>query len=533
MLQRYKSFGRFLLTVCLLSLPWPEIDFTILVFFAFVPVLLQMNSMLKAKKKTRRFAWWVFAVQLVWSLINTYWISHATWLGTVASSLVYAGIFTIPFILSYKLHYAKGNIGHRFSLLILVLSWLSIDYLQLYWDLYWPWFHLGNAFANRPDWVQWYEYTGVFGGTLWVWIANIAVYRLWLQWDKDWTIGQKSFQVFRKILVYLLFPIALSYAVKNNYDIEGEHYSVAVYQPNYDSYTEKYKISQFKQWQTFEEAIDSTRDKGVDLYVCPETFLHRLIDEEKLEENRLFQGIQRALPNDGTAILTGINSYREMKGEELENPGPTAFRYREKLVEMYNAAIVIDSVSYSRIYHKSKLVAGVEMVPFENVLVPLLGNMSLDFGGQVGSLGRSKYPQIIPHNNARIAPVICFESVFGDYVSQFVQNGANLICIITNDSWWGDTAGYKQHMAFARLRAIENRRYVVRSANTGISAIIDPYGKVRKRSHWDERTLLRDQVQLIETQTLFSIYKHAIGRLSIFVLILILLHLWVQSKRNL
>ncbi len=531
MFSSYPSTVRFILHILLFSLVWPGIDFSFLVFFAYVPILLQMRSMQREGKATREFGWWIFFVQLIWSTINTFWISNATSLGTIASSIVYASIFTIPFVLSYKLASAKGNTHNKYGLLILVLSWLSIDYLQLYWDLYWPWFHLGNAFANTPNWVQWYEYTGVFGGTLWVWMVNIIVYKLWISWDHATSLNQKLWTIVRKTIVYLMIPIAFSFWIKSDFKIDGIDYKVGVYQPNYEPYVEKWEIPFSKQLETFKKVMDTTAHLGLDLYIAPETFVYPLIEEKAINEHHLLRRIQRYLPDSNTALLTGLNSYRAFHPTELENPGPTAKNYRGKLVEMYNAAVLVDPSTISKVYHKSKLVAGVEMVPFENFLVPLLGNLSLDFGGQVGSLGRSKYPEIITHKQAKIAPIICFESIFGDYVSSFINKGANLICIITNDAWWGDTAGYKQHLAYARLRAIENRKYIVRSANTGISAVIDPFGALKVQSKWDERTLLTSDIKLLEGQTFFAKYKHSIARLSIFVLVLILLHLFVQSKR--
>ncbi len=530
MLSSYPSTVRFILAIIFLSLPWPAIDLSFFVFVAFVPVLLQMRTMQQEGKQTRKFGWWVFILQLIWSLINTWWISNATWLGTVASSIVYAGIFTIPFVLSYKLSFAKGNPNNKYGLLILVLSWIGIDFLQLHWDLYWPWFHLGNAFANIPDWVQWYEYTGVFGGTLWVWIVNIVIYKLWISWDHSTSLGWKFFTIGRKVFLYFLVPVGLSYWVKNNFVVAGDPYKVAIYQPNYFSFN-KYQTSFSRQLETFYTAMDSTANLGIDLYVCPETFIHNLVQEKSLDKHYLLKRIRRSLPDSNVALITGISSYRDFTKYELDDPGPTAVKYRGKLVEMYNAAVLMDVNLVSNVYHKSKLVAGVEMIPFENYLVPLLGNLSLDFGGQVGSLGRSKNPEIIEHKQAKIAPIICFESIFGDYVSSFVAKGANLICIMTNDSWWGDTAGYKQHLAYARLRAIENRRYIVRSANTGISAIIDPFGEFKVQSKWNERTLLTGEIVLLTNETFFVKHRHAIARLSIFVLVLLLLHLFVQSKR--
>ena len=128
------------------------------------------------------------------------------------------------------------------------------------------------------------------------------------------------------------------------------------------------------------------------------------------------------------------------------------------------------------LYHKAKLVPGVETLPS---FLNFMGKWFEDFGGISGTLGRDSERKVfVPwDNHFKAAPIICYESIFGDYITEYVRKGANILTIITNDGWWGNTPGYKQHMNYARLRAIETRKWVARSANTGISCFIDPVGK--------------------------------------------------------
>jgi apolipoprotein N-acyltransferase len=144
-------------------------------------------------------------------------------------------------------------------------------------------------------------------------------------------------------------------------------------------------------------------------------------------------------------------------------------------------------------YHKSKLVPGTEQLPFVTVL-PFLERLaiSLDENSASGTLGKNATAKALGVRNSKVAPIICYESIYGDYVSEYVKDGASWLAVITNDAWWNNTPGHKQHFSYAKLRAIEQRKWVVRSANTGISGFIDPLGRTTMRSVWyqgrDERS---------------------------------------------
>jgi len=144
-------------------------------------------------------------------------------------------------------------------------------------------------------------------------------------------------------------------------------------------------------------------------------------------------------------------------------------------------------------YHKSKLVPGTEQLPFVTVL-PFLERLaiSLDENSASGTLGKNATAKALGVRNSKVAPIICYESIYGDYVSEYVKDGASWLAVITNDAWWNNTPGHKQHFSYAKLRAIEQRKWVVRSANTGISGFIDPLGRTTMRSGWyqgrDERS---------------------------------------------
>ena len=108
-------------------------------------------------------------------------------------------------------------------------------------------------------------------------------------------------------------------------------------------------------------------------------------------------------------------------------------------------------------------------MPYKEFLEPLLGNALLNFGGSIMTRGVQENRTVYTLNNGiKIAPVICYESIYGEYVTEYVRNGAQMLAIITNDGWWKKSQGYKQHLSYSKIRAIETRRSIARSANTGV-----------------------------------------------------------------
>ena len=151
-------------------------------------------------------------------------------------------------------------------------------------------------------------------------------------------------------------------------------------------------------------------------------------------------------------------------------------------------------------------------------------DLAIDNGGIVGSLGEEDSVKIFNTSVGKIAPIVCYESIYPEFVAEQCRNGAELMCVITNDGWWGDTPGYKQHFSFSRLRAIENRRWLVRSANTGKSGVISPTGEVVSETEWWKEDVLLAQTELLNEKTIFSSYGDYLGRSSAFVWILIFIY---------
>ena len=201
---------------------------------------------------------------------------------------------------------------------------------------------------------------------------------------------------------------------------------------------------------------------------------------------------------------------------------------------MYNAAVQLDNTGATQTYIKSKLVVGVENFPFKETLEPILGNIMIDLGGTVLSRAtqeeRGVFSSMDHAKNA--APIICYESVYGEFVTDYVKNGANFLSIITNDAWWDRTQGHQQHLSYARLRAIETRKSIARSANTGISALINEKGEILKTLDYGTKGVLKGSITINNTKTLYTKYGDFIARIATLLAGFILLFSIARKKEK-
>src|SRR5690606_16142321 len=198
--------------------------------------------------------------------------------------------------------------------------------------------------------------------------------------------------------------------------------------------------------------------------------------------------------------------------------------------DMFNTACFLSDTGEIAFYHKSKLVPGVEIMPYPQVF-GFVSELLFSLGGTSGGYGRQKTPTVFAgEEGIQVAPAICYESIYGEFMSKFVQQGAGLIFIITNDGWWGNTPGHRQHLHYARLRAIELRRSIARSANTGISAFIDQRGQVLQPTEYWTQDVLRATLLVNKELTFYARFGDYLGRTAAWLSILVFLSALVKKK---
>jgi apolipoprotein N-acyltransferase len=267
--------------------------------------------------------------------------------------------------------------------------------------------------------------------------------------------------------------------------------------------------------------------------VAPETVVERYPEwnEERIQYIPSYLRIAKFISGMPKAdLLMGVSSSKIYS--EGEKPSATARTKGELVYDVYNSAFLFKRDGTFEVYHKSILVSGVEKVPFMKYL-GFLKNIIINLGGASGNLGRQEEASVFTTSDgAMIAPVICYESVFGEYLTDFVKKGAEYIVIITNDGWWKNTPGYRQHLSFARLRAIETRRSIARSANTGISCFINQRGDVLQKTVWWKEAVIRENLNANKTLTYYVKNGDFIARIAAFMTVFMLMILMSDKIRK-
>jgi apolipoprotein N-acyltransferase len=503
----------------LLWAAWPVSPLTFLIFIGWVP-LLWLESKVKSRKK---FFGLTYIVMFIWNVATTWWIWNASAPGAISAFLANSLIMCLPW-LGFKI--VKKRLGEKIGYISLIAFWMCFEYIHLQdWGLSWPWLTLGNAFATHTNWVQWYEYTGTSGGTIWILLVNIFFF-LHIKNNFIRETG-KTYKNLIAAVLLLVTPVGLSILVKVHQQMPGDK-NIVVVQPNIDPYE---KVSEaIGSFEAQLHKLIATGEKEIDdntaLVIWPETALYTpsRIEEASMKQNFFLNPLWAFLKrHPDLSLFTGIESFRA-----FDHKTKYSEEFNGQFYESYNGSVLLDSSGASAFYHKSMLVPGVETLPW---FLKFIDKWFEKFGGTTAGYAKQKERTVLNEKNGfKIAPAICYESIYGEFMSKYVRNGANLICIITNDGWWKKTPGHRQHMNYARLRAIETRTWVARSANTGISCFIDPYGNVFDPQPYDTRAAIKlNMTAGVHTKTFFV--KHGDILSKIMVVLSILLLVWTISMK--
>ncbi|WP_343659680.1 apolipoprotein N-acyltransferase [Chryseobacterium sp.] len=533
-----------LISAMLLSVSWPTYGVPFFIFFALVPLLMMEHGISKFSDYKRK-SWAVFGLSylcfVIWNIVTTGWLygsknpdgSHslmAVLFPVLVNSLLYSLVFQCY-------HWYKNAQGTYWGLGFLIALWMSFEKFHLGWELTWPWLNLGNVFADYPKLIQWYDTLGATGGSFWILLINVLIFYT----VRTWEAGRKRKELIKNSAIVgalIVLPMIISVVKYNTFDDKPTgQVNVLMLQPDLDPYAEKYS----KDSLTIEQDLLALAEKNstgkIDYYIAPETALpgRGSISETAFEKSVLLNNIKGFLSNHpGSVFATGISSHRF-----YYNPADLpkeAYQINSGVwVSSYNTAIQLVPGQKVQAYHKGKLVPGVEIFPYMNVLKPLLGDAMLNLGGTVASLGTDKDRVAFsnPYNKGKLAPIICYESIYGEFVTDYVKKGANFLGIMTNDSWWGVTEGHKQLLSYAKLRAIETRREIARAANSGISAHINAKGEVTADTFYGDQTALFAKVNLYDTMTFYTRAGDLLSRFSIFALGFLLFYYlieWFKKK---
>ncbi len=513
----------------LLALPWYESFSGLILLFAFTPILYAEHLLSEKNARTRTVIMYAALAMAIWAGIDTWWIKNAATAGMIAAIIIHATFGSLVFAL---FHITKKRLGQTPGYISLIFFWIAFEYFYTNAEISFPWLTFGNGFAKDTFFIQWYEYTGIFGGSLWALLVNVVLFSTIIS-----IIDRRKRHAYKMTIVTLcivLLPIITSTIIYYNVVETGKKVNVVLLQPNIDPYHEKFDgLSSEEQTAILLNLAAEAVDSSTKLILGPETALQGRIMEESLELAPSIAMVKQFMEQHPNAsMIVGMTSMKTY--DTPYKPTPTARKYSDanQFYDRYNAALQINTSGF-RVYHKSLLVVGVEKMPYLEYL-PFIEELAVNLGGTIGSLGTQEERTVFQSSNdsIRVAPAICYESVYGEYYSGWVRNGANVGAIITNDGWWGDTPGYRQHLSYSSLRAIETRRYIARSANTGISAIINLKGEVVKRLGWWQRGYIKGEVVTNDKITFYAVWGDYIGRIATLLTLLMLPILLVKFLKR-
>ena len=539
--MNYKWYIKLALSVLsgvLLALPWYAHGFVFLVFFALIPLFSLSEISLREGKRNAfgRGILLFYPAFFVFNLITTYWIAYCTLPGAAAAVIANALLQTLTFS---AWHACRKQVENRFLQLLLLISfWISFEYLHLNWDLTWPWLNLGNVFAYTPDIVQWYSVTGTAGGTVWIILLNFLFSGL---------IGQIQQHNRKRITQYAialaaayLIPGGLSMGLFFHEDAPIERdtpIEAVIVQQNTDPWEEEYRLTNTQEIQRVLDVAKPYLNEKTNLVITPESAIAHTIDMEALRNRTFMEGDSRfegfSLLDSVTVVYPNLNFVLGLSTVSISDhkTSPVAQECNPgQFMEFFNTAGFYNKNGLVSHYHKSRLVPGVEKMPFPKIF-GFLEKAIIELGGSNSSLGKDTAQRTfefeVDGKPLRIGTAICYESVYGELVAKFVRDGANILAVITNDSWWDDSPGHRQHFEMSRLRAIETRRYVLRAANGGFSGVIDPLGRVLAKTKYNERTAIQTIVSAQSGETFYVKHGDYLARIAVVLTVLgLLFTLW-------
>ena len=528
--------GLSILSAVMMSVPFLVPHTGFLSLFGLIP-LLCMDRIATFNKK--KHAWiYHYTAFVLWNALTTFWVCNATMGGGLFA--IFANAFQMSLIFGlFRL--SKKKFTGALPYIFLMVTWIAWERFYFDAEISWPWLVLGNSFAQSTWAIQWYEYTGTLGGSLWIWACNLGLFGLMVALsDGRWFSFNRKAKtaVITGLVSILLVPFIISPIIESKYKNamnEGEKLEVLIIQPNIDPYNKFEAMTQGQQNDLLINAMseslayrknDSTAAPL--LVIAPETFTSDIITNniKSSPSWKSFISFLQDYPN--VSLLFGASSHTYIDSKDA--PSHTARHIADgKWCESHNSALMIDRSGRTEIFHKNKLVVAVEKTPYPAIFCPIDDKL----GGVMGRcIGQGEIDVLhVCQDREKATPVgcaICYESVYGEYYTGYVRKGAKAMTIITNDAWWGDTPGYRQHLSYASLRAIETRRAIARCANTGISAIISPAGEILQPTPWWEPAVIKSQIPLRDDITFFVSHGDIVGRICSFVFILLLLTLGVR-----
>ncbi len=514
-----------------------------LAYVGLIPLLLLLE-MLKGTWTKLCYSYVTF---FVFHLLTLFWIG-----GFVVGKDIWMMLAGGAVLLIHPLFYVlvvflyirvRNRLGLLAGLLFLPFAWVGYEYSHSLSEISFPWVTLGNSQAYDVQRLQIAEFTSTYGVSFlilcfnvigFVLIANVAARRWSIRSGTSLFALSALFVVYFGSWVYGKFTMA-RFARERGSQI----LNIGIVQPNIDPW-EKWSSRSANPWASYDEQLaqylretKTLARRPTDLVVWPETAIpFRIL----LPGNGMYwRWLRDNLDSTGTPVLTGLPYtvfYDSAHAPSTASRDPARNRYYD---DFNSTALLVPGREIGPVYKKIVLVPFAERIPYAStfrfLIEPLKWNVGIGMWGKgsdtvLFSLPLRSKPEV------KFASMICYESVYPNFVREFVVRGAQFLVIITNDSWWGNTPGAYQHASYASIRAIETRRWIIRAANGGISGFVDPAGIYHDETKLYSRATFHGTIGPRSELTFYARHGDVFaGSCAVLAIVLLLLTFLPQRKQ--
>jgi apolipoprotein N-acyltransferase len=521
--------GNFALAVAsglFLGFSFPPVPLGFLAFVGFIPLLFLLDRV-EIGSPALRYSYVSF---LVFNVVTLYWVGGFThgrdvflMIGGAALLIIHPLFFLVP-IVAYLL--VKKYLGGRFALLMFAFLWVSFEWIHSLGQLGFPWLTVGNSQSMDIAHIQFITLTGVYGISFWIVSVNALLYFLLRKLTQaEWALkSPRAALTFALTIAILLIPVIHGKAVLSE-SSQIKHQSpvrIGVLQPDLDPW-KKWEVGHQEQLETYIGLSRPLVEKQPHLVLWPETAIAFRILTPKYAP--VHEELRNWVDGTGCGLLTGFADITFYDSADAPR-GSHTVQGTTIHYEDFNAIMLLEPRS-ARVqkYAKMRLVPFGERVPYAEHLTFLADAVKWDVGISGWGIGRDTtvFTMMSGERQVKFSAMVCYESIYPELVSRFVKKGAEFLVVITNDSWYGKTSGPYQHAYYAALRAIENRRPVVRCANGGISCFIDPYGRISQATELFTQASIVGETEPSNENTFYSTQGDLFARVCTVVATLALL----------
>mgnify|MGYP001773037317 CR=1 FL=1 len=521
------SRAKFLLSFAsgvLLSLSFPPLKTGFFATTGFVPLLFLIDKV-KNYRELFRYSYIAF---FFFNLFTLYWVGGWSkeadpflMVGCVLLILVHPVLFLLPM---WFYMFVKKNAPGKLHLFVFPFVFVLFEYFRSTTELAFPWLTLGNTQTYYLAKIQFIEFTGVYGLSFLILVVNVLFYlSLKKTFEERKIFSSRSLKyIALGVLIYILPDFYGFYVLKNADEKFFKEMKVGLIQPD---------INPWLKWEgTLSDQINLyigmtkkivVENPDVELVVYPETAItyYFLLSPYRY----FFNWFKSEIDSLNVAILTGFPDAKFYDDPSKAPPSSHLIKETGQRYDAFNAmGLFLPKDNRVQKYAKIILVPFGERLPYADTFHFLIEPLQWGVGISNWAKGKDTTVFEMRRRNGEVVKfsgVVCYESIYPSFVREFVKKGAEFLVVITNDSWYGNTSGPYQHFQYSILRAVENRRSILRCANGGISGFIDPYGRVKKKTKFHEKTQIADVIKLNSKKTLYTMYGDLIVYISLLIFV--------------